>query len=496
MEKYILTIDSGTTSCRSLLVDQKGNVVHISQKEFTQIFPKSGWVEHDPLEIWRTQLWTIEQLLTESAIQMDQVLAIGITNQRETTVVWDKITGKPVYNAIVWQDRRTAPICEQLKNAGHEATIFQNTGLVVDAYFSGTKVKWILDFLKEHSPSTEIKNLMFGTVDSWLLWNLTGGKSHCTDFTNASRTMMYNIKTLDWDEHLLNLLEVPKSMLPEVKNSSDYYGEFEYKGYSIPICGIAGDQQSALFGQACFEPGMAKNTYGTGCFLLMNVGSEFVSSNNGLLTTLCCDKFGKPCYALEGSVFVAGAAIQWLRDGLKIIKHSTDSEQMAEEVKDSDDLVVVPAFAGLGAPYWDMYARGAIFGLSRGTNQNHIVKATLDSIAFQTKDILMAMEKDYGSPMHILKVDGGASSNDYLMQFQSDILDVAVERPENVETTAMGAAYLAGLYQGLWTHESILRNRLINQEFTPKMDEAKRSRLYDQWQKAVHRCMNWVEKEA
>jgi len=494
MEKYILSIDSGTTSCRSLLVDMNGQVKAVAQKEFRQIFPESGWVEHNPEEIWETQLSTIHSVLDNAGIEAEQVSAIGITNQRETTVVWDAVSDKPVYNAIVWQDRRTASICEQIKADNLEDYIYENTGLVVDAYFSGTKIKWILDKIKSDQPNVDLENLRFGTIDSWLLWKMTKGKSHKTDYTNASRSLVFNIKSLEWDDKILDYLGIPKTMLPEVKKSADYFGDFELNGHNIPVCGIAGDQQAALFGQACFDPGMAKNTYGTGCFMLMNIGSEFVSSNNGLLTTICCDAKGNPVYALEGSIFIAGAAIQWLRDGLKIITDSAQSESMALASKDNYDVVVVPAFAGLGAPYWDMYARGAIFGLSRGTEQNHLVKATLESLAYQTKDVLSAMEKDAGKSLGVLKVDGGACANNYLMQFQSDILQTDVERPENVETTAMGAAYLAGIYTGQWSADSIKELRKVDKTFNAEMPSEKSERLYKVWQKAVQRSMSWIEK--
>ncbi len=491
MSKYILSIDQGTTSSRSLLVDKNGNVVKVAQKEFEQIFPQSGWVEHDPNEILSSQLDTISEVLDE--VSAEDIIAIGITNQRETTVVWDKNNGKPVYNAIVWQDRRTAQICEQMKNDGLASYIKENTGLVIDAYFSGTKLKWILDNVDGARDKAANGDLLFGTVDSWLIWNLTKGKSHKTDHTNASRTLLYNIKDLVWDNKMCSYFDIPLSMLPQVQDSSSDFGTAIINDVKIPIFGVAGDQQSALFGQACFSVGEAKNTYGTGCFMLMNTGDKMYVSNNGLLTTIAIGSNGKPVYALEGSVFIAGAAVQWLRDGIKIIADSAETEQMAFSVEDND-VVVVPAFAGLGAPYWDMYARGAIFGLTRDTSQNQIAKATLQSLAFQTKDVLDAMVKDANITLKTLKVDGGASKNNFLMQFQSDILDTTVERPTNVETTAMGAAYLAGMMAGIWTSETIENNRKVDRLFTSKFEEPKRTSLYANWQKAVKRSMGWLKE--
>ena len=492
-KKYIIALDQGTTSSRSVLFDQKGQIIDIVQQEFSQIFPKPGWVEHDPMEILSSQMETLEQLIKKNGVKANEVAGIGITNQRETTVVWDKNTGKPIYNAIVWQDKRTAKICEELKTSGIEAYLRENTGLVIDSYFSGTKIKWILDNVEGAKVKAESNTLLFGTVDSWLVWHLTNKKVHATDYSNASRTLLFNIKTLKWDTKLLKAMEVPKSMLPQAMPSSGVFGHYHLNGHDIPIAGIAGDQQAALFGQACFEPGMAKNTYGTGCFMLMNTGEELQHSYNGLLTTIAWGINNKVYYALEGSVFVAGAAIQWLRDGLEIIEDSCDSAEIAEKLKDSHEVVVVPAFAGLGAPYWDMYAKGAIFGLTRDTGKDHITKATLDSLAYQTRDILQAMQKDAGLKLKELKVDGGAAANNYLMQFQSDILGVGVERPKVIESTAQGAAYLAGIAVGLWKQEDIIQNRIIEREFAPEMDEKLREQLYATWQKAVKRSMNWAE---
>ena len=494
-EKYIVAIDQGTSSCRALLVNSKGVIEKIVQREFTQIFPQSGWVEHDATEIWETQFNVFDELIKTSQINVEAIAGIGITNQRETTVVWNKETGEPIYNAIVWQDRRTASICENLKNSGHENYIRAETGLVVDAYFSGTKVKWILDNVEGASALAEKGELYFGTIDSWLIFKMTKGKKHLTDYTNASRTMLYNIRNLEWDDKLCTILNVPKSMLPQVQSSSSDFGCFEYENYKIPICGVAGDQQSALFGQACFYKGMAKNTYGTGCFMLMNIGERFLTSKNGLLTTLCCDENGKVAYALEGSIFIAGAAVQWLRDGLKIIRESSETENMALNVKNNHDVVVVPAFAGMGAPYWNMYARGAIFGLTRGSSQDDIAKATLDALAYQTKDVLDAMVQDSDINLKTLKVDGGAVANNYLMQFQSDILQTKVERPNVIETTALGVAYLAGLYLNIWESKAIEENREIDRVFEPEIDEGKQQKLYRQWQKAVDRTINWLEAD-
>lgn len=495
-KKYIMALDQGTTSSRAILFDKKGQIVATSQQEFTQIYPKPGWVEHNADEIWKTQFGVAQDVLVKAGANAGEISAIGITNQRETTVVWDKTTGKPIFNAIVWQDRRTASICDALKAKGLEDYVKTNTGLVVDAYFSGTKVKWILDNVEDARQKVEKGDLLFGTIDTWLVWKLTGGKVHITDYSNASRTLMYNIRDLKWDDRMLSELGVPSNMLPEVKNSSEVYGETEasfFDGVSIPISGIAGDQQAALFGQACFDKGMAKNTYGTGCFMLMNTGAEPVKSKSGLLTTIAWGLDGKVEYALEGSVFVAGAAIQWLRDGLKILDEAPDSEYFAMKVKDTDGVYVVPAFVGLGAPYWDMYARGAIFGLTRGTEKSHLIRATLDSLAYQTKDVLTAMQNDSGLSLKALRVDGGACANDLLMQFQSDILGVTVERPAVIETTALGAAYLAGLATGFYQKEQISQNWLVDKSFTANMDGDTRDKLYAGWQKAVKRTMNWEE---
>lgn len=495
MNKYILAIDQGTTSSRAILFDKAGSIFATEQQEFTQIFPKSGWVEHDANEIWETQIAVATNVLNNNKISSNQIAAIGITNQRETTLVWDKTTGKPIHNAIVWQDRRTAGICDKMKADDLENYVRENTGLVIDAYFSGTKVKWILDNVEGARAKAMKGELLFGTIDSWLVWKLTQGKTHITDYSNASRTLIYNIKTLKWDQKMLEYLDIPVSMLPEVKPSSHIYGETPLFGETIPIAGIAGDQQAALFGQACHEPGMAKNTYGTGCFMLMNTGTEPVLSKAGLLTTIAWGINGEVFYALEGSVFIAGAAIQWLRDGLKIIDEAPDSEFYALKVEDTQGVYVVPAFAGLGAPYWDMYARGAIFGLTRGTSKAHLVRATLESLAYQSKDLLIAMEIDAGFPLSKLRVDGGASANNVLMQFQADILNTEVQRPSVIETTALGAAYLAGLAVGFWNMEEIRKIWQIDQTFVPSMENKKREKLYKGWKKAVTRTMGWEEAE-
>ncbi len=494
MSKYILALDQGTTSSRAIVFDNDGKIVSVAQKEFTQIYPKAGWVEHDPMEIWGTQSGVAREALDKAGIGADQIAAIGITNQRETTVVWDKNTGKPVYNAIVWQCRRTAPICDDLKAKGLADSIRQKTGLVVDAYFSGTKVKWILDNVEGAREKAERGDLLFGNIDTWLIWNLTGGKNHVTDYSNASRTMLFNINTLAWDEDILKELNIPASVLPEAKPSSCVYGYTvkELFGAEIPIAGAAGDQQAALFGQACFHPGMAKNTYGTGCFMLMNTGEKLVGSNNGLLTTIAWGLDGKVEYALEGSIFVAGAAVQWLRDELKIIENAAASEAMAAAVPDTNGVYVVPAFVGLGAPYWDMYARGAVLGLTRGANKNHLVRATLESITYQTRDVLEAMQEDSGIQLQSLKVDGGAVANNFLMQFQSDILGVPVDRPVVTETTALGAAYLAGLAVGYWSDkDEIAKKWNVDKTFAPDMPEEDRASKYAGWKKAVNRALKW-----
>jgi glycerol kinase len=488
--KYIIALDQGTTSSRAVLFNEQGEIAGITQKEFRQIFPQPGWVEHDPMEILNSQLGVLDTLIKDHSVDPVSIKAIGITNQRETTVVWDKHTGMPVYNAIVWQDKRTAPHCEELKARGLSDYVRENTGLVIDSYFSATKIKWILDNVPQARHKAEQGDLLFGTIDTWLIWNMTKG-NHVTDATNASRTLLYNIHALAWDKKLLQELTVPEPMLPEVKASADHFGEYVYQGCRIPIAGVAGDQQAALFGQACFEPGMAKNTYGTGCFMLMNTGTKIQHSKNGLITTIAWRINGKVEYALEGSVFIAGAAIQWLRDSLGIIDESKDSEYFAAKALGSNEVYVVPAFAGLGAPYWDMYARGAIFGLTRDTGKDHIIKATLESLAYQTKDVLNAMEQDSGLKLAKLKVDGGACANNILMQFQADILGTEVERPEVIESTAMGAAFLAGIQIGLWKKEDIIRNRRINQLFKPNMDAATRDKLYKGWQKAVERTKGW-----
>lgn len=492
-QKYILALDQGTTSSRSVIVDEKGEIIGMEQQEFQQIFPKSGWVEHNPFAILESQLSTLKKVIQKTNINSADIVGLGITNQRETTVVWDKNTGQPIYNAIVWQDKRTTDICEKLKKNGLENYIKQTTGLVVDPYFSGTKIHWILENVPEARAAAEKGNLLFGTIDSWLLWNLTDKKIHATDYSNASRTMLFDIKNLCWDDKLLTALNIPKSMLPAVQPSSFHFGDFVLEGHTIPIAGIAGDQQAALFGQACFKKGEAKNTYGTGCFLLMNTGTEVQFSKNGLLTTIAWGIDGKVYYALEGSIFVAGAAIQWLRDGLKIINSAKESELFAKEVEGENPVIVVPAFAGLGAPYWDMYARGAIFGLTLDTGKNHLIKATLQSLAYQTKDLLIAMQNDAETPLTSLKVDGGACANNLLMQFQADILDTVVVRPKNTETTAIGAAYLAGICVGLWKQQDIKTDKKVGETFIPNISSEKRERLYKKWLKALERSKDWID---
>ena len=492
-KQYIISLDQGTTSSRALLVDQDGAIVNMVQQEFQQIFPKSGWVEHDPKEILESQLHVMHELVKKENINVSDIKAIGITNQRETTIVWDKNTGEPVYNAIVWQDKRTADICEHLKKIGLIEHVKMTTGLVIDSYFSGTKVKWILDNVEGAREKAEKGDLLMGTVDTWLVWNMTKRANHVTDYTNASRTMIYDITKLSWDDRLLKELGIPKSMLSEVKPSAHHFGDYELNGKTIPIAGIAGDQQAALFGQGCFEKGTAKNTYGTGCFMLMNTGEKPQFSNNGLLTTIAYGLNGKVNYAFEGSIFIAGAAIQWLRDGLEIIKDAKETEALANSVPGDSSVYVVPAFAGLGAPYWDMYARGAIFGLTRDTGKAHLAKATLESLAYQTKDILNAMEEDSGVALQNLKVDGGACANNYLMQFQADILGTEVHRPKVIESTAMGAAFLAGIQVGIWTQEDIDQSRPMDRIFTPTFDRVKRKHLYKNWKKAVERTKGWEE---
>lgn len=498
-KKYIIALDQGTTSSRAVLLDHDANIVGIAQREFTQIYPKTGWVEHDPMEIWATQSSTLNEVVAKTGITSDQIAAIGITNQRETTIVWNKNTGKPVYNAIVWQCRRTAEFCDQLKAKGYTDYIRNTTGLVVDPYFSGTKVKWILDNVEGAREQAEKGELLFGTVDTWLIWKLTQGRVHVTDYTNASRTMIFNIHTKQWDDKMLEILDIPRNMLPEVKNSSEIYGQTNIGGKGgvrIPIAGIAGDQQAALYGHLCVNAGQAKNTYGTGCFMLMNTGDKAITSQNGLLTTICCNAKGEPAYALEGSVFIAGASIQWLRDELKIVHDSADTEYFAQKVPDCNGVYVVPAFTGLGAPYWDPYARGAIVGLSRGANRNHIVRATLESIAYQTKDVLEAMLSDSGEKLQSLRVDGGATANNFLMQFQADILNTQVERPTVKEVTALGAAYLAGLATGFWKDLEELRDKAsIERTFLPDQNEAKQQRRYKGWKKAVKRALEWAKED-
>ena len=490
---YIISLDQGTTSSRALLVDEMGNIKGVEQQEFRQIFPKSGWVEHDPKEILSTQLSVLHKLIEKHHIDLKAIKAIGITNQRETTVVWDKNTGEPLYNAIVWQDKRTAYICEQLIETGLTEHVRSTTGLVIDSYFSGTKVKWILDYVAGAKKRAENGELLMGTIDTWLVWNMTNGEKHVTDYTNASRTMLYDIIGLQWDDTLLKALNIPQTMLPEVMPSASHFGDYSLEGVKLPITGIAGDQQAALFGQGCFEKGMAKNTYGTGCFMLMNTGTTPQYSDHGLLTTIAYSLDGNINYALEGSIFIAGAAIQWLRDGLELISDAKQTEVLANTITQENPVYVVPAFAGLGAPHWDMYARGTVFGLTRDTGKAHLAKATLEALAYQTKDILTAMEDDSGIKLKSLRVDGGASANNYLMQFQSDILGVAVHRPKVIESTAMGAAFLAGIGVGLWKQEDIFRNRSMNHIFKPAFDAAKIERLYKKWKKAVERTKAWEE---
>ena len=488
MSKYIMSLDLGTTSCRSILFDKKGQICSVAQKEFTQYFPEPGWVEHDAEEIWATQKGLMFEALEKLGVEMSDVAGIGITNQRETTVVWDKQTGRPVCKAIVWQCRRTAEYCDELKAQGLADMFREKTGLVLDAYFSGTKLKWILDNVPNARERAEAGELLFGTIDTWIIWKLTHGKVHVTDYSNASRTMLFNIHTLEWDEEILKILDIPRQMLPEVKASSCLYGHTEARifGEEVPIAGAAGDQQCALFGQTCFAPGEAKNTYGTGGFMLMNTGEKPVASKNGLVTTIAWGVDGKVEYALEGSIFVAGAAIQWLRDQLGLIRDSAESEVLAKAVPDTNGCYMVPAFVGLGAPHWDQYARGAIVGLTRGTNRNHIVRATLESLAYQVTDVLKAMEEDSGIKLGTLAVDGGACANDFLMQFQADIINTVVARPKTIETTAMGAAYLAGLAVGYWqSKEEIKENHSIACQFNPNMEEAHRAKLLDGWKKAV-----------
>lgn len=491
-QKYVVALDQGTTSSRAIVFDYEQNIVAVGQKEFQQIYPQPGWVEHDPLEIWATQYGVLQEALIKAGITMADVAGIGIANQRETTIVWEKETGKPIYNAIVWQCRRTADICDELKSEGWEKYIQSTTGLVIDAYFSATKISWILDHVPGARERAEKGELLFGTVDSWLVWNLTGGKVHVTDYTNASRTMLYNIRDLKWDDKLLERLQIPKTMLPDVRNSSEVYGYVDLGDIKVPIAGIAGDQQAALFGQACFERGSAKNTYGTGCFLLMNIGKQFIQSQHGLITTVAATMHDDVEYALEGSIFVGGAVIQWLRDELHLIDTASESEDYAAKLADNGGVYMVPAFTGLGAPHWDMYARGSIFGLTRGAGRSHIIRAALESIAYQTNDVLHAMVEDAGIYLTELKVDGGACQNNFLMQFQADIMNCSVRRPVITETTALGAAYLAGLAVGFWgSKEEISQKWNEEQRFMPQMEQKTRESNCAGWRNAVDCAMRW-----
>ncbi|TDQ13698.1 glycerol kinase [Algoriphagus boseongensis] len=493
---YILALDQGTTSSRAIIFDHQGQIISVAQKEFKQFFPKQGWVEHDPNEIWSSQSAVMIEALVNKDIRADEIAAIGITNQRETTIVWNRKTGKPIHKAIVWQDRRTAAFCNELKEKGYAERIAEKTGLIIDAYFSATKVRWILDEVKGAREMAEAGELAFGTVDSWLIWKLTAGKHHLTDITNASRTMLFNIHTQEWDQELLDLFGVPKSMLPEVRTCSEVFCETagDVLSVKIPIAGVAGDQQAALFGQLCTEPGMAKTTYGTGCFLVMNTGSDAVRSKNQLLTTVAWKIGNEINYALEGSVFIGGAAVQWLRDGLELFKNAKETEKLATSLEDNEGVYFVPALAGLGAPYWDQDARGAFFGITRGTTISHMARAALEAIAYQVNDVIKAMEKDSGKPTQELRVDGGATANNFLMQFQADILDCEIKRPQIIETTAIGAAFLAGLAVGFWKNQEELQSLWkADKSFTPKMDDAKRDNLLHFWHKAVTRSKNWVE---
>lgn len=495
MSKYIIAIDQGTTSSRAVLFDKDANIKAIEQEEFQQYFPKPGWVEHDPEEIWKTQEKVLKDLIKNNEVKAEDIAAIGITNQRETAIVWDKKSGVPIYNAIVWQDKRTANLCDKFKADGHEEYVREHTGLIWDSYFSGTKVYWMLENVEGAREKADNDDLYFGTVDTWLVWKLTGGKKHVTDHTNACRTLFYNIHELAWDDKMLEILKVPGSMLPEVKSSSSHFGDWEYDGHKIPIHGIAGDQQAALFGQTCIKPGMAKNTYGTGCFMLMNTGDKLYKSENGLLTTIAYSLDDDVKYALEGSIFIAGAVIQWLRDGLGLIESAEDTEQMAKNVMGDDEIVLVPAFTGLGAPYWDQYSRGAIFGLTRDTTADHITKAALESMAFQTKDILDAMQKDADIVLDELKVDGGAVANDFLMQVQSDVLGVPVVRPVVTESTAFGAALMAGYGVKMFSKERLEKIQDIDKTFEPQWSDGQREKAYKKWQSAVKRTFNWIEEE-
>lgn len=489
---YIIALDQGTTSSRAVLFDLDGNIQGIEQQEFLQIFPNPGWVEHDPIEIWTSQYAVLKELIEKNNVDLEQVRAIGITNQRETTVCWDAETGKPLGNAIVWQDKRTAGRCEELKEKGLASKVRQQTGLVLDAYFSATKMEWMLKEVPGAREKAEEGTLRFGTVDTWLIWQLTKGESFVTDQTNASRTLLYNIRKQQWDNELLELFGIPRDALPEVLPSASNFGIARIDDVEIPILGVAGDQQAALFGQACLNPGEVKNTYGTGCFMLMNMGEEFMESKHGLLTTMTCSTDGKPKYAFEGSIFIAGAVVQWLRDGLKIIEHAAESEDLAKKA-DEHEVVLVPAFTGLGAPYWDQHARGAIFGLTRATGKDHLARAALESIAYQTVDILKAMELDSGISITELRVDGGAAANDYLMQFQADMLGVAVVRPHIMESTALGAAYLAGIQAGVWSEEDLTELRKTKRKHTSTMTKEERERRYASWKRAVARTLNWTQ---
>ena len=495
-KKYVMALDQGTTSSRCILFDRSGKVCSVAQKEFAQYYPQPGWVEHNPMEIWSSQLSVAVEAMGQIGAEADDIAAIGITNQRETTICFSKKTGKPVYPAIVWQCRRTADKIDALKKDGFDKVIRERTGPIPDAYFSATKICWILEHVEGARQMAEDGELLFGTVDTWLVWKLTGGKVHVTDRTNASRTMLYNIRTLDWDDTLLKALDIPRCILPSVKDSSEVYGYTNIQGVDVPVAGIAGDQQAALFGQGCFKPGDVKNTYGTGCFLLMNTGNKIYQSKNGLVTTIAISLDGEVEYALEGSVFVGGAVIQWIRDGMHLIQDSCDSEYYAQKVPDNGGVYIVPAFTGLGAPYWDMYARGAILGITRGTTQNHIIRAAEESIAYQSKDVIEAMQADSGIPLQALRVDGGASANNFLMQFQSDILGVNVERPATLEVTALGAAFLAGLAVGYWNGLDDVRNRLhIERVFEPSADKEKQVQRYKGWKKAVSRALQWIDVE-
>lgn len=493
IKKYILALDQGTTSSRALLFGRNQSILGIEQQETTQLFPQPGWVEQNAEEISTTQIGVARMLIRRMGVSPSEIAGIGITNQRETTIIWDKITGNPVYNAIVWQDKRTSAYCNQLKKEGWETYIAENTGLVIDSYFSATKIKWILDQIPGVRKKAENGELCFGTVDTWLIWNLSGGKLHITDYSNASRTMLFNINTLEWDPKLLNLFGIPASLLPQVRNSSEKYGEacteFLTEG-CIPIAGIAGDQQAALFGQTCFTPGMVKNTYGTGCFMLMNTGNKRVFSKNGLVSTLAWGMENKVTYALEGSVFIAGAAVKWLRDGLKIIQSAKETEELALSVNDTEGVYVIPAFSGLGAPYWDMAAKGAILGLSQGTSVKHLVRATLEALAYQTRDVIEAMKNDCNLEIPELQVDGGASVNNFLMQFQADILNLPVRRPDIIESTAFGAAMLAALSTGFWSMDEIVTNRRVDRTFAPHMTEPERNRKYEGWKEALRRILS------